>query len=111
MPPLREELLSLLTEDDYDLAELTVQVPATRSELREAIDALLDERLAEWVVRAEDSGEVIPPSRAQEVRQDLSDDSVWCVPRGRPSRFLLRVTKAGWLAYFGHPPDPEDLRW
>ncbi len=111
MRSLREELLSLLTEDDYDLPELAVQASVARSDLSEAVSALLDEGLAKWVVRVGESEEVISLSGAGTGPPDPSVDSLWELQSERPSRYLLRVTKAGWVAYFGRPPEPGDLRW
>jgi hypothetical protein len=110
MQTLRDELLSLITEDDYGLAELEIQAPARRADLHAAIDALVEDRLAEWVLRDE-AGEVTPISSLEVPAPDLALDAVWAVPENEEPTLLLRVTKSGWRAYFGRSPDPSDMRW
>ena len=111
MLSIREELLGLLTEDDYDLAEVTVQVQAPRADLRAAIGALLDEGLVQWVFPVDDPGETVSVANSQTRLPDLDDARAWSLPPGGSAPPTLRVTQAGWSAYFGRPPDPDDWRW
>jgi hypothetical protein len=97
-----DEVLSLLTEDYYGLWEIAVQVPVDREVLIAAICTLVDQGLAEWFVRHDDSAEAVRLAETDAVAPNLTDEGAWSAPLLEERQFLLGPTEAGKRAYFGN---------
>jgi len=98
---MREEVLSLLTEDYYGLWELRVQVGTERDQVAEAVQGLLDAGLVAWFYRASDASPATPEGSNTPPRPGLGDHSHWQVPRPERGQWLLGATAAGVSAYLG----------
>lgn len=98
---MREEILSLLTEDYYGLWELQVQLGGQRGQVARAVGELLDVGLVAWFYRAADTGPATPAGVETPQLPDLGDDLPWRVPGALDGQWLLGATAAGKDAYFG----------
>lgn len=98
---MRDDVLSLLTEDYYGLWELQVQLRSERGHVARAVQELLDAGLVEWFHRASDASPAVPAGSGTPPCPDLDADLPWQVPQPSDEQWLLGATKAGESAYFG----------
>ncbi len=97
---IAQEVLSLLVEDHYELAEIEIQVPVSRDLLRNAIEQLVQHGFAAWYQRVNDQAAAHPLTTPTE-HPDLELDDVWKAKPLDSPRVLLGSTEAGETRHFG----------